>query len=606
MKRVIVGLLLVLFGSSAFAWDCATSTCYSSVQKHFFETKAAAQVACGAGCSGSATIGMSTWVGPNPGSGVNTVFTGTAGTYTYWRSPVRDTPWVSFIGLTGTSPCLYGMDEATGMCLPPPEPPCEPDPPSAPYPEMHWDVESCSWRYDQCTTEMPLLTLAGWYPANSFACTGGCGFTLSYGTAQGTSHFAPTGMSCVDQPPPDPLDPEECAEGEVLTRFGCQPDNGCPLGYVWDGAQCIPDSPEEPDCGVGFHYVAGIGCVSDDPPDIVCPAGTTKVGDTCVADEPPEIVCPSGSHRVGDACVLDDGPDPPPDFQCPPGSRLVGNSCLLDGPPDVQCPAGSVLVGDACIMPDPPEFVCPAGSHLVGGQCVGDDPPDPGCPAGSTLIGGVCQLDAPPELVCPEGSQRVGEQCIGEPPELVCPVGSVLVGARCVVDPPPELVCPEGSTLVGEQCVGEPPELVCPSGFSLVGADCVSDVPPGPSCPAGQVVSGSSCVSATGPSPGRVSGPDVGLTEFDGSGLLADAPSWAEVWAAWETGVEGSPLGAALTELDFSIPVGSCPVFSGTIPWLNTTLTFDAHCDLWDSISGIISVISLLAYTFIAFKMFIR
>ena len=99
--------------------------------------------------------------------------------------------------------------------------------------------------------------------------------------------------------------------------------------------------------------------------------------------------------------------------------------------------------------------------------------------------------------------------------------------------------------------------------------------------------------------------PVIVWPEFKGPNVAENAKSWSEIYALYRSAFDTSPLGRELATMDFTIPGGSCPSMSFHNPWGNS-FTITEHCLVWDSLSSIIRILSYLAYTYIAFRMFIR
>lgn len=338
-----------------------------------------------------------------------------------------------------------------------------------------------------------------------------------------------------------------CPAGNGLVNGQCVPVN-CPSGQHLEGGQCV-DNPRNPNCGQGeisdqngqcipncnggalvngqcvtptcpdgqAYSETMRKCVAADKP---CLPGTHKEGLNCVSDNPPEVICPSGSHKSGDVCVSDTPPGP----GCPSGSTYVNGRCESNQPPTASCPAGQHKNGNTCVSDEPPKDSCPVGQTLQDGQCTGDpatgDPPTKTCPAGQTLSGNVCvgpdtngdgqpdpTTDAPLDT-CTAGKVLKEGKCVTSiPATKTCPEGQTLNGDQCISTNPPIKTCPTGQTLVGEKCVLDSgPITVCPSGQTKVGNECVLNGTPGGKCPTGQTLIGNKCVVGTGGTTGNGNG----------------------------------------------------------------------------------------------------
>ena len=65
----------------------------------------------------------------------------------------------------------------------------------------------------------------------------------------------------------------------------------------------------------------------------------------------------------------------------------------------------------------------------------------------------------------------------------------------------------------------------------------------------------------------------------------------------------GSPFGSAVGGFFNVGGSGSCPLISGSIPWLNVTMTFDALCSSWAlSALAVLKGALLIAAAFFAFR----
>jgi len=246
--------------------------------------------------------------------------------------------------------------------------------------------------------------------------------------------------------------------------------------------------------------------------------------------QPPanELVCPTGSTQVGDQCVVDDGPLCPEQFD-----YLIDDICEQFAEPitDLVCPAEStpVVSLDLCVgttndrPPLCPDGATPGPSYLAN-ECVIDFGPaaEPTCPAGFSpddALGGLCARFETAEQgpdVCPDGSRgvadgcyiliakgpascladerQVGTQCfeIGADPvrgAAVCPQAPDIVPEGCyrLIAPLPDGTCPGTSTRTPAE--GDPFEcraivdlipgaLVCEDGFALVAGECLAALEP--------------------------------------------------------------------------------------------------------------------------------
>jgi len=514
---------------------------------------------------------------------------------------------------------------------------CKPDD----CPEHLWDPIN-----GMCEPEEPTcqeLYGPNWIPDRSSEGGGECCYDAMF--CVGADCYQGANGVC-DSLEPTGCDPAvECCPPQVDDGHGgccddLNQDGGCDSNYC--GENEIPVGPQSCCLDLNSNYICD---AAEDPDDGDCPEGYTWWGGRCVWNDPapPEKPCPAGTVRTARGCVPKGGgprpPPPPPPVQpppvpptqpppvpptqpppvpptqpppvppVPPGPPVPPQPPPPPEPPDPDCPPGSVQVGDMCEWP--PD--CPPGYTLEGQWCV----PPTVCPVGTTLVGDECL----PPLECPEGAELVGDECVMPP---VCPEGTELIDGECIA--PQE--CPEGTELIDGQCVGE---TECPPGWTLGpdGETCLPDACPTGTfrdengdciaytdCPAGTTrdeLTGE-CIPifdegqpiGTVPRPGEfdVEGEysELSIPGADEGRTLADVAS--DIGVGWQA----SPIGEALAGLDFSIPSSSCPVFSDSIPFFgrSVTLTIDAHCQFWTVITPLVSALSLMAYTLIAARAFIR
>lgn len=132
----------------------------------------------------------------------------------------------------------------------------------------------------------------------------------------------------------------------------------------------------------------------------------------------------------------------------------------------------------------------------------------------------------------------------------------------------------------------------------------------------GTVASSGSASSGSGQGPSTDGGgdgeePGAGPCEEPGScpgvlPTLEEADSFADSTSAFLAGVEASPIVAAISGLGASMPAGECPAPEVTLPYLaDVTLVLDAHCDLWDSIAGVLAAVMLAVWVFIGARIFL-
>jgi hypothetical protein len=85
--------------------------------------------------------------------------------------------------------------------------------------------------------------------------------------------------------------------------------------------------------------------------------------------------------------------------------------------------------------------------------------------------------------------------------------------------------------------------------------------------------------------------------------------TWGEIAGVISSGFATSPLGEAINGLSFSIPEsGGCTPWTKDVPFFGRTLSLsvDGHCTIWPDLAPIISAISVMAYSFVALRAFIR
>ena len=86
--------------------------------------------------------------------------------------------------------------------------------------------------------------------------------------------------------------------------------------------------------------------------------------------------------------------------------------------------------------------------------------------------------------------------------------------------------------------------------------------------------------------------------EIDTQGLDEFEHSWSDIASSIQSGWDSSPLGQAMSNLEFTIPGGSCPTITFTV-W-GETISIDAHCDLFDTIKPFISAVMTFFFTALA------
>ncbi len=120
-------------------------------------------------------------------------------------------------------------------------------------------------------------------------------------------------------------------------------------------------------CPTGEHHPSGdpIHCVADGAPLGGCPLGFTPTGGGCILVLPPssgsssgtpELPCPVGSYRVGDSCVRRGGP-PAPGSECLAGFSLDATNGCCQAPDPTSYPG---------CTPDEGLRLVPAGPDDVG------------------------------------------------------------------------------------------------------------------------------------------------------------------------------------------------------------------------------------------------
>jgi hypothetical protein len=401
--------------------------------------------------------------------------------------------------------CPSGTEpDVSGACV---APVCEPEPSTAPDPDMHWDSTECRWEFDVCTTEAPLDSKTGLWPGTARGCSGGCLWaphTWQVVNDAWVTHWRQTGMQCPSDdegqyhPPVD--EGETCSEWQNYDGTQCV-NPSCGQGYEWNDTvhACVAEQTDPEACGAGSHYVEGVGCVSD-----------AQCTDTGTYYDPSQ-----------GACVT------PEQYHCPTGQTYVaGVGCITRVPED-----------------------CPEGTYRVNGACVAPPSPSPGSEASSsstsTSSGG--------------GSWDSGFGGAGPS-------------------------APGSSSSSG----------IFGSGGS-VSQDCVTTVTDG-------VASTNCSSSVTIPDLPDSSVPD--LPSWDGEALVSDAPSWGEIVGRSASVFADSPIGQAAHALNFSVPSGSCPVW--TFEFFGTSIQVDVHCILFDSIKGFMGLVLLFAYSYLGFRAFIR
>jgi hypothetical protein len=117
---------------------------------------------------------------------------------------------------------------------------------------------------------------------------------------------------------------------------------------------------------------------------------------------------------------------------------------------------------------------------------------------------------------------------------------------------------------------------------------------------------------ALAPGSGELAIPEDEDIDFEsGEGLEIpedDIKTWDDVFTALQASWYGAPIGQAIDALEFSVPGGSCETWDASIPFFgeSVAVSVDAHCEIWPQLEPIISTISVLAYSFIAVRAFIR
>lgn len=108
-----------------------------------------------------------------------------------------------------------------------------------------------------------------------------------------------------------------------------------------------------------------------------------------------------------------------------------------------------------------------------------------------------------------------------------------------------------------------------------------------------------------GPGGGGVPGVcEDGVCQFEPPEGFGDGevPGFGESLEQVFKGIQESPIGQAVTSISFPSG-GTCPVSSVSL--LNTSITFDSHCDLWGQIAPILSAVFLAVWALLAVRIFL-
>lgn len=447
-----------------------------------------------------------------------------------------------------------------------------------------------------------------------------------------------------------------CVAGCVAPLEGTPPDchAACEAPETWNGTACS--------CALGEELVVASGgfraCMS------VCVSPKSRA-----ITEPFACECPGGSVDLpGGGCspvcpyVFQDPLSNCADRLCPDGKKLdylQSGQCLCPGPEEAyRYQSGYYLVpSDICVggcsYTAQGSYQGSTGFRGNGATCA---PDDPGTPLPPPEDDPVCKsweflnksqpLHYCEALPCPEqqyrdyggvchwipcaGNQHRNESgsCVANDPAHPCPFGEHWDGVACVSDLTP---CPSGWK-------GTPPNCTIDGGSGTPGT-------PGEGGSGGAGGSGGSGGQAGGPGQGGAGGAGGsggaggaggvggkgGEGGKGGAGLemgpntgppthgpfptvpvdtdwLDDAPSWQELTARAAAIGPNSPIGQALGGFDFDIEgSGTCPSFTISVPWMaGASVTVDVHCRIWETISGLISALSMAGYSYIAVRRFIR
>lgn len=387
--------------------------------------------------------------------------------------------------------------------------------------------------------------------------------------------------------------PVECESGFTYSFIlhQCVLSDSCPDGSHRSGLSCVSDDPPTKQCSEGSYLDAG---VCKRVPDVVCPVGTTKVGESCISVVRP--ACASGSHLDGSQCVSDS----PPDVHCPAGTHAVGSGCDSDSPPTPpSCGAGSHLEGSQCVSDTGPDTGggCGAGQHNDGGKCVHDTTPAPTCSVGESLVGNVCVVNADHVVkTCRPGESLQGEYCVKDSPPT-CATGQTLVDGNCVAQTVQG--CPEGSKLTNGLCV-QGAQKTCGSGEILVGGQCiVSGVNPGTGGDTGGETGNGTCDPAT-----EECGEGAGVKPFE-SLYEKKEQEFSDVWGKFVTRVQAAPIvNAGVTFFTMPSISASCPIWTIPSTYISPAITIDLQCSqaMLDAFS-IAATIMLAVCAWVAFRM---
>lgn len=375
-----------------------------------------------------------------------------------------------------------------------------------------------------------------------------------------------------DQPPPDPM-PTGCALPQVKLASGqCGiAAVDCPTGFhpdSWMGKSCVANTPVT--CGPGQSPSPdGLSCGAVQPPGAITTGGITAGGITSGGNAAGGLI--TGGTTTGGVT----------------SGAIITGSIVTGG-----AVTGGTTIGGITTFYQDGKIATTIGGTTVGGITTGGT--STGCiSSGGSISGGIMSGGLSTDCTTTGGTTTGGQTTGGSTTGTdTCQGGQERVNGACMA------ACSATQERISGSCTGK-----CTSGQARNNAGiCVAGAcdPLKQTCGACDP-SVQDCGS--GPSFGGL-GPNIEKPEIVYPGL--DAPTWSQVGQAFKGAVTGSPLGSALSSVNFHVPDSACPIFSGFIPWMNFTWVVDVHCNLWLILAGIISPIAIAAYTYIAVMRFIR
>lgn len=87
---------------------------------------------------------------------------------------------------------------------------------------------------------------------------------------------------------------------------------------------------------------------------------------------------------------------------------------------------------------------------------------------------------------------------------------------------------------------------------------------------------------------------------------LEETPTFQQITSAYWSSLQAAPIIAAVNSVSTSLPAANCPVWSTALGYLNTTLTFDVHCELFANIAPLLSAVMLAVWSILGIVIILR